>query len=64
MEMLQKNDMDQKYGYVVIKKVKWQRLQEKREQQVNMKIIKELRELEQIIGAKQRTEGLEGVELQ
>ena len=46
MEMLQRNEMDQKYGYVMRKKVKWQRLQEKRNQQVNMQLIKELRELE------------------
>jgi len=46
------------------KKVKWQRLQEKREQQVNMQIIKELRELEQMIDVKLKTEKLERVELQ
>lgn len=46
------------------KKVKWQRLQEKSNQQLNMQIIKELRELEQIIDVKLKTENLKRVELQ
>ncbi len=52
MEMLQGNETNQKYGYVMRNKVKWYRLQEKRNKQVNMQIIKELRELENIIDAK------------
>lgn len=56
MEMLQRNEMDHKYGYVMRKKVKWQRLQEKREQQVNMQILKETRELEQVIQKLKRVE--------
>ena len=64
MEMLQGNETDQKYGYVMRKKVKWQRLQEKRNQQVNMQLIKELRELEQILDVKLETEKFERVELQ
>ena len=59
MEMLQRNEVDQKHGYVIRKKLKWQRLQEKRNHQVNMQLIKELRELEQVIDAKQRIEKLE-----
>ena len=46
MEMLQRNEVDQKHGYVIRKKLKWQRLQEKRNHQVNMQLVKELRELE------------------
>ena len=62
--MLQGNEVDQKHGYVMRRKVKWQRLQEKREQQVNMQLIKEIRELEHVIDAKQRIEELERIELQ
>ena len=54
MEMLQRNEEDQKHGYVMRKKLKWQRLQEKWNHQVNMQLIKELRELEQVIDARQR----------
>lgn len=64
MEMLQRNEVDQKNGYVVRKKVKWQRLQEKRNHQVNMQLMEEIRELEQVIDAKQRIEELERIELQ
>ena len=64
MEMLQRNEVDQKHGYVIRKKVRWQRLQEKWNHQVNMQLIKELRELEQVIDARQRIDKLETVELQ
>jgi len=45
------------------KKVKWQRLQEKRNQQVNMQLTKELRELEQSLDAKLEIEKFKMVEL-
>ena len=64
MEMLQRNEVDQKHGYVIRKKLRWKRLQEKWNHQVNMQLIKELRELEQVIDARQRIEKLETVELQ
>lgn len=64
MEMLQKNKEDQKRGYVMRKKVRWQKLQEKWNHQVNLQLIKELRELEQVMDARQRIEKLKRVELQ
>ena len=36
MEMLQRNEEDQKHGYVMRKKLKWQKLQEKWNHQVNI----------------------------
>ena len=44
--------------------MKWQRLQEKWNHQVNLQLIKEIRELEQVLDARQRMEKLETVELQ
>ena len=46
MELLQRNKKDQRHGWTMRKKVKWQRLQEKRNQQVNMQLAEELRKLE------------------
>ena len=40
---------NQRYGWTMKKKVKWQRLQQKREQQVNMLLAEELRKLEQMM---------------
>lgn len=64
MEMLQGNEIKQKYGYVMRKKVKWKRLQEKRNQQVNMQLIKDMRDLEKILHAKLEKKKYERVELQ
>ena len=63
MDMLQRNKVDQRYGWTMRKKVKWHRLQEKRKQQVNMQLIEELRKLEQIIDVQLRIEKLNGVTL-
>lgn len=64
MEMLQRNEENQKHGYVMRKKLRWQRLQEKWNHQGNLQLIKEIRELEQVLDARQRIEKLETVELQ
>ena len=64
MEMLQRNEENQKHGYVIRKKLRWQRLQEKWNHHVNLQLIKELMELEQAIDAKQRIDKIERVELQ
>jgi len=64
MEMFQRNEENQKHGYVMRKKLRWRRLQEKWNYQVNLQLIKELRELEQVIDARQRVEKPETVELQ
>jgi len=64
MELLQRKEKDQRYGYIMRKKVKWHRLQKKREKQVNSQLIEELRKLEQIMDVQLRSEKLKGVELQ
>ena len=48
MELLQRNK-DQRHGWTMRKKVKWQRLHAKREQQVNIQLTEELRKLEQMM---------------
>lgn len=63
MEMLQRNEKDHKYGYFMSKKVKWERLQEKKNQHENMQLIKEPRKPKQIIDVKLETEKLERVEI-
>ena len=45
MELLQRNAKDQRHGWTMKKKVKWQRLHAKREQQVNIELTEELRKL-------------------
>ena len=37
---------NQRYGWLMKKKVKWQRLQQKREPQMNMQLVEELRKFE------------------
>lgn len=56
IKMLQMNKDDQKHGYVMTKKVKWQRLQEKRNQQVNMQLAEEMKKLEQIMSVQLSSE--------
>lgn len=46
MEMLQINREDQKHGCVIRKKVKWQRLQGKGNQRVNMQLAEKLMKLQ------------------
>ena len=46
MEFLQRNKKDQRHGWTMRKKEKWQRLQGNRNQQVNIQLTKELRKLE------------------
>ena len=56
MELLQKNVKDQTHGWTMRKKVKWQRLHAKREKQVNIQLIEELRKLEQMFGCEELRE--------
>ena len=58
MEMLQRSDEDQKHGWTMRRRVKWQRLQEKRNQQVNLQTAEELRKIEQILSAQEELEEL------
>lgn len=46
------------------KKVKWQRLQQKRDRQINMQLTEELRKLEQIMDVQLRREELRAAELE
>lgn len=63
MKMLQINKEDQRNGCVMRKKVKWQRLQEKRNQQVNMQLAEELMKLEQVMNVKLKSKELREAEL-
>ena len=49
MELLQENMKDQRHGWTIKKKVKWHKLQVKRDQQINMQLIEELKKLEQMM---------------
>ena len=64
MELLQRNKKDQRHGWTMRKKVKWQRLQVKRNQQINMQLIEEIRNLEQMMSEKWRCEELREAELE
>ena len=63
MELLQRNKKDQRHGWTMRKKVKWQRLHAKREQQVNIQLKKELRKLKQMMSVQLRCEELREAEL-
>ena len=63
MELLQENTKDQRHGWTMKKKVKWQRLQVKRDQQINMQLTEELRELKQMMSIQLRREELRAAEL-
>lgn len=63
MELLQRNVKDQTHGWTMRKKVKWQRLRAKREQQVNIQLTEELRKLEQMISVQMGCEELREAEL-
>ena len=54
---------NQRVGWTMKKKVKWQRLQQKREQQVNIQLEKELIKLEQTLNVQLRCEELREAEL-
>ena len=54
---------NQRYGWIMKKKVKWQRLQQKREQQMNMQLVEELRKLEQVMSVQLGCEELREAEL-
>ena len=46
MKLFQENVKDQRHGLLVRKRVKWQRLQQKRDLQISMQLTGELRKLE------------------
>lgn len=62
MEILQRSDEDQKHGWTTRRRLKWQRLQEKRNQQVNLEITEELRKIEQILSAQEEPKELREVD--
>ena len=62
MEMLQRSDEDQKHGWTMRRRVKWQRLQEKRNQQVNLEIAEELRKIKQILSTQEEPQELREAE--
>ena len=63
-ELLHRNKKDQRHGQTMRKKMKWQRLQEKRNQQVNMQLTEELRNLEQMMSERLGCEELIEAELE
>ena len=54
---------DQRHGWTMRKRVKWQGLQQKRDQMVNMYLREELRKLEQMMSIQLRHEKLRAAEL-
>jgi len=46
MEMLRRNDEGEKHGQAMRRRVKWKKLQEKRDQKVNLELVEELRKIE------------------
>ena len=46
MELMQENVRNQTHGWTTRKKVKWQKLHARREKQVNIQLMEELRKLE------------------
>ena len=46
MELLQENMRNQTHGWTMKRKVKWQKLHARREKQVNIQLMEELRKLE------------------
>lgn len=64
MELLQKNMKDQRHGLLLRKRVKWQRLQQKRDLQISMQLTEEQRKLEQRIDVQLRQEELRAAELE
>jgi len=54
MELLQENMKGQRHGWQMRKRVKWQRLQQKRDRQINMQLAEELKKLEQMMDVQLR----------
>ena len=63
MKLLQENTKAQRHGWNMRKRVKWQRLQQKRDQQINMQLTEELKKLEQMMSIQLRCEELRATEL-
>lgn len=57
MELLQENVRNQTHGWTMRKKVKWQKLHARREKQVNIQLMEDLRKLEQMLSCKELIEG-------
>ena len=62
-ELLERNMKYHTHGWTMKKKVKWQRLHAKREQQVKIHLIEEMRKLEQMMSVQMRCEELRQAEL-
>ena len=56
MELLQENVRYQTHGWTMRKKVKWQKLHAKREKQVNIQLMEELRKLKQMLSCEELRE--------
>ena len=56
MELLQENVRTRTHGWTMRKKVKWQKLHVKREKQVNIQLMEELRKLEQMLSCEELRE--------
>ena len=48
-ELLQENVRNQTHGWTMRNKVKWQKLHSKKEKQVNIRLMEELKKLEQML---------------
>lgn len=64
MELLQENMKGQRHGCLMRKRVKWQRLQQKRDRQINMQLTEELKKLEKMMDVQLRQEELKAAELE
>lgn len=49
MKLLQENTKDQRHGWNMRKRVQWERLLQKRYQQINMQLTEELKKLEHMM---------------
>ena len=64
MTLLQENVKAKRHGLLLRKRVKWQRLQQKRDLQISMELTGELRKLEQMMDVQLRREELIAAELE
>ena len=56
MKLLQKNMKNQTHGWTMKRKVKWQKLHARREKQVNIQLMEEMRKLEQMLSCEELRE--------
>ena len=64
MKLLQENVEDQRHGLLLRKRVKWQRLQQKRDLQISMQLTGELRKLEQMMDIQLRQKEFRAAEFE